>query len=519
MKRRSLFDYLEPSPVDDAPVLRPKSRRSQTAAALNLSEEKRIKKNNGRYYTPADIVGQILDLSDYRGPRILRKHVIDNSCGDGAFLREIVERYCEESANREVSELKAELETFVHGVELDPTEREKCVRNLDAVALKRGVRGVNWDVICADALAIDRFDKRMDFVVGNPPYVRVHNLGASFDAVKKFELAQDGMTDLFIVFYEIGLRMLNRDGVLGYITPSSFFNSVAGARLRQKIIADDLLVKLLDLKHRQVFEATTYSTVAILSPNGPKNSACEYYEYDAEQKPTLTERLTRDDFYINGNFYFASRSNLSKLREILSLASDDNFAVKNGFATLADRFFIGDGKFDFEEFTIPVVKASTGKWTRCFFPYDADGRLVSFEELSTVPAIKSYCEKNSELLRNRSLTNPDDWHGFGRTQGLKDVAKNKYAINALIRGVSDIKLTPCPPGSGVYSGLYILTDAPFDELKALLYTEDFIAYVASLKKYKSGGYYAFSSKDLKIYLEYQRRSRDRRRLESESAPA
>ena len=504
MKQRSLFDYLEePLSIDVAPIIPSKPRRSKADTTPGFSEAKRIKKNNGRYYTPVNIVQQILDLSDYYGPRILRKHIMENSCGDGAFLCEIVERYCAESVNRKVTELKTELETFIHGIEIDSTEREKCVHNLDAVALKYGVNGINWDVICADALTVDRFDGQMDFVVGNPPYVRVHNLGASFDAVKKFELAQDGMTDLFIVFYEIGLRMLKSNGVLGYITPSSFFNSVAGARLRQKIVADNLLVKLLDLKHCQVFEATTYSTVVILSPDASKNLTCEYYEYDAEKKPTLIERLTQNDFYFNGNFYFATRSNLAKLKEILSFASSDKFAVKNGFATLADQFFIGDGKFDFEEFTIPIVKASTGKWSRCFFPYDSNGRLVSFETLSTIPAITTYCEKNSELLRRRSLANPNDWYGFGRTQGLKDVAKNKYAINALIRGVNDIKLTQCPPGSGVYSGLYILTDLPFDELKSWLYSEDFIVYISSLKKYKSGGYYTFSSKDLKTYLEYQ----------------
>jgi hypothetical protein len=267
MKQRSLFDYIEePSTPNVAPISPPKPRRSKADTTLSFSEAKRIKKNNGRYYTPVNIVKQILDLSEYFGPRILRKHIMENSCGDGAFLCEIVERYCQESANSQKSELKTELETFVHGIELDPTEREKCVRNLDAVALKYGVSKINWDVICADALTVDQFDGQMDFVVGNPPYVRVHNLGASFDAVKKFELAQDGMTDLFIVFYEIGLRMLNHNGVLGYITPSSFFNSVAGARLRQKIVADNLLVKLAAVIHDAV------TTTDELIPSGETSS-------------------------------------------------------------------------------------------------------------------------------------------------------------------------------------------------------------------------------------------------------
>lgn len=37
----------------------------------------------------------ILDTAGYQGNAILQKHILDNSCGDGAFLCEIVHRYCE----------------------------------------------------------------------------------------------------------------------------------------------------------------------------------------------------------------------------------------------------------------------------------------------------------------------------------------------------------------------------------------------------------------------------------------
>ena len=39
-------------------------------------------------------------------------------------------------------------------------------------------------------------------------------------------------------------------------------------------------------------------------------------------------------------------------------------------------------------------------------------------------------------------------------------------------------------------------------LKELLERDDFINYIASLKKYKSGGYYTFNSKDLELYLNF-----------------
>ncbi|MBQ9812098.1 MAG: hypothetical protein IJM54_02185, partial [Thermoguttaceae bacterium] len=184
------------------------------------------------------------------------------------------------------------------------------------------------------------------------------------------------------------------------------------------------------------------------------------------------------------------------------------FRVKNGFATLADSFFIGDS-LDFEH-TIPVVKASTGRRTRCLFPY-ADGRLIPYEELSQSPELAAYYEKNVDRLKKRSLENPDAWQGFGRSQGINDVAKPKVAVNSLIRNADDLKLTPAPPGTGVYGGLYVLSELSYEEIAALARRDEFGQYVALLKKYKSGGYYAFSSKDLKIYLEYAYAKRERTR--------
>ena len=496
--RRATSAQPSPSVEKTAP------KRRATSQSADVCE---ARKKSGRVYTPRFIVEQILDLCGYRGPRVVRKHIVDNSCGDGAFLTVVVERSCRERANRSLATLKRELETFVHGVEIDPTERERCVRNLDAVALTFGIIGVNWDVVCADALTLDRFDGQIDFVVGNPPYVRVHNLGASLDAAKRFEFAQTGMTDLFIVFYELGLRMLTPSGTLGYITPSSFFTSVAGTRLREKIVADNLLAKLVDLKHRQVFNASTYSTIVVLSLCRKPTSTTEYFEFSDDFKPSRVGRLKPNDFYIEGKFYFSTRRNLRALREILTFRPPKNaerFEVKNGFATLADSFFIGDAaKFGFTDFTIPVVKASTGVWTRCLYPYDESGRPLLWKTLSQNAAIRRYYRRSYQLLKSRSLPNPKAWRGFGRTQGLRDVASVKYAVNTFVRDAADLKITLSPPGTGVYSGLYVLTDVPFETFRALLNSEDFSAYVSTLQKYKSGGYYTFSSKDLKAFLELQ----------------
>ncbi len=111
---------------------------------MKVSEEK-IK---GRFYTPEFLAREILDFAGYEGEAILRKNLIDNSCGDGAFLREVVRRYCENflRTGTDLRALKTELGTFVHGIEIDSKEAEKCRGNLGAVAAEFGLLGVRWDV-------------------------------------------------------------------------------------------------------------------------------------------------------------------------------------------------------------------------------------------------------------------------------------------------------------------------------------------------------------------------------------
>lgn len=56
--------------------------------------EQHTTKNNGQVFTPPAIVQMMLDHCNYQGCKILKKHIIDNSCGEGAFLCEAVKRYC-----------------------------------------------------------------------------------------------------------------------------------------------------------------------------------------------------------------------------------------------------------------------------------------------------------------------------------------------------------------------------------------------------------------------------------------
>ena len=466
-----------------------------------------IEKSNGRFYTPDFIVCNILDMSGYYGKAILQKHAIDNSCGDGAFLVEMVRRYCEAAniAGLSKDETAQQLSIFIHGIEIDSSECEKCISNVTRVASQFNICNVKWDIHCNDAMLTHAYDGRMDFVLGNPPYVRVHNAGNSLETIKSFSFAQNGMTDLYIVFYELGLNMLNNQGVLGYITPSSYFNSVAGEAMRRHLIRHNLIEKIIDLKHYQAFAATTYTAITILK-KAKHDSLVSYYQFDEKnQIPYYIDTLTPDDFFIKNNFYFSNKQNLRLLKKIFNNLGHCDIAVKNGFATLCDPVFIGDFSFK-SRYIIPVIKASTGRKTSIFYPYDKSSKLVSESELQQDIELYRYLLDRKGLLIKRSSDKGTHnfWYAYGRSQAINDTYKNKISINTLLRTPEDLKIIDAPSGTGVYSGLYIIgSKVDATSIKKMLSSEEFIAYVSLLGKYKSGGYYTFSSKDLKAFIDYK----------------
>jgi len=495
----------------------PSKQKISTRVRLDNTDEIISIKHRGKIYTPDYLVNVILDFGNYTIGNINQKHVIDNSCGDGQFMVHVVNRYCRDflSKSNDINILKNELETYIHAIELDSHELEICAMRCDEVARSFGINKIKWDFYNTNALECDIFNDKMDFVVGNPPYVRTHNLKANKSLLGKYLFNNSGMTDLYITFYEIGLHMLNSTGRLTYISPSSFFTSLAGRTMRDYLYRNNLITKLCDLKHFQPFAATTYTTIVALNKKNINKKQLSYYLFNKkEQAPFFIDDLHYDDFYINGNFYFSNKKNLVEFKKILTNNTKTDICIKNGYATLADGVFINDFDQISSNFIIPVIKASSGKWTKIFYPYDENGNFIPEDLISRDKQLYNYLQLNKDKLLKRSNENKNSrvfWYAFGRSQGIKDTQKNKLAIGTLIKKPGDIKTTCAPSGCGVYSGLYATSETfNKNQIADALKSSDFFKYAAILGKYKSGGYYTFSSKDIKIFLDYyfSKESRD-----------
>lgn len=210
---------------------------------------------------------------------------------------------------------------------------------------------------------------------------------------------------------------------------------------------------------------------------------------------------------INDNIYLTDKETLKTLRQIdifsNSLKGKKNrIRVKNGFATLKDKFFIiDDCKLDCDNI-INVTKASNGDTHRFFYPYDKTGKPLELNDINE-QLVQYMLEKADKL--GIDTTKPQ-WYIYGRTQALNDVRYKKIALNIIVRDKSDFKISVTKEQEGVYSGFYIPLYETYEdkasEIIKFIYCDSFIDYIKAVGKYKSGGYYTFSSKELEIWLNY-----------------
>ncbi|MCF2238710.1 N-6 DNA methylase [Halobacterium salinarum] len=107
-----------------------------------------------------------------------------------------------------------------------------------------------------------------DYVVGNPPYVRVQNLPDSQkEMMESLYDSTTGNYDIYCPFYERGLDWLREDaGKLGFITPNQFMVTDYGEGLREVLLDEARIEEVYDFRDSGVFEdATNYPAIVILA--------------------------------------------------------------------------------------------------------------------------------------------------------------------------------------------------------------------------------------------------------------
>ena len=471
--------------------------------------------HNEQVFTPEHVVDTMFEELEYKGNNIRKKHIIDNSCGNGAILKKVVRTYINVCimCGLPKEETIKELETYIHGIEIDAKLVRETINNLNKIAEEYSLGSVDWDIICDDAMFVSYFDNKMDYVIGNPPYCNIHDIPkVKRDIVKKYKFANGGMTDMYLVFFEIGINMLNENGKLAYITPNSWLTSTAGTNFRNYLKDSKTLLEIYQYGHYKVFDGiNTYTCITMLCKTPKTNNMFVCYRNTSDSDLKLIQTMVNlDECMINGKIYLTDRNTLKILSDVDKVDKNDKdrIRVKNGFATLNDKFFIIDDYDNKEDKNVLCVcKASNCEMHYFFYPYDENGKPMSLLEMDN---------KLVEFMRNRAIemdvdTENPAWYLYGRTQALNDVKYDKISVNNLIRNSNDIKLyfliNNDKEQFGVYSGYYIPIynkSIAYKIMEVLRYdmSEDFIDYIKAVGKYKNGGYYTFSSKELEMWLNY-----------------
>lgn len=402
---------------------------------------------HGQVFTRPHVVDLMLDLAGYTADKPLhRLSLLEPGSGNGAFLTRAATRLL---AAKPQGMPPHALCTCLLGVEKDPALVEQTRRALADLLGAAGLTNTtaralaeSW-VLCADFLEIPG-ERRFDFVVGNPPYVRQEAIPKALveEYRRRFSCFYD-RADLYVAFFERALQLLSDQGTLTFICPNRFTKNNYGRKLRQKIGQDFKLTHVIDMPEASPFEPDVLSYPGIYVVRRGTTEAVDHLLMKAATPEECnTARCALRDKEVgvqNGVSYHHYESwfmgeakwathtpqHLSLLRRLEAEgvplgARPSGCRVGIGVATGADDIFIVTrDQIDIEQdLLLPLVTTndiSSGylRWEgKCLIdPFDKDdsGRLI---ELNDYPKAKRYFEKNKPRLVNRNVgkRHPTAWY-------------------------------------------------------------------------------------------------------------
>ena len=345
------------------------------------------------------------------------------------------------------------------------------------------VNPFDWAAAFPEVFAQGGFDA----VVGNPPYIRIQAMqewaSEQVEYFKqKYKAASKGNYDIYVVFVEKVLSLLNAKGKLGFILPHKFFNAQYGAPVRELISQGKHISKIVHFGDQQVFDgATTYTCLLFLNKQSQdeleftKVSDLENWRAFQSQTSEVSE-TSEVSGTINAASITAAEWNFSvgkgaglfeKLSQMPVKLGDVVDRIYQGPITSADTVFLFKDFKDENDKLIFVFSKENGDWIKLekgvlrkvirsgsigrywanttayvLFPYavtETGANLLSSKEFgSKYPLAWTYLEKNKKLLENREKGAFKDmkWYRFGRNQNLAMWEKPKLLIPYMITDLS-----------------------------------------------------------------------------------
>jgi len=500
---------------------------------------KEEKSKNGIVYTPKFIKQYIIENVFKENKNISGAIVGDLSCGCGGFLYTAA-KFINEKTGKKYSQIYKE---NIYGLDLTSysIERVKILLSLLAILNGEDQEEFKFNLVVGNALNFNWFDSfknikensGFDIIIGNPPYVTARKIQDESKALlDNWSVSKVGNTDLYIVFFEIALRFLKKDGKLGYITVNTFYRSL-NARILRKYFQDNLYsIKIIDFGHEQVFsKKSTYTCLFFLEKIC--SDSIKFAQTSSEQIRLNKEITFNSIFYISLDFHrgwiLGSENIIKNLRRIENTGHSlgTKYKIRTGLATLKNDIYIftsvrEDANYYYrkdaeelipieKEICRPVINANKingsikqSRNEKIIFPYNIiEGKLNLISEQTiqnTFPKSFRYLSSKKDILKTRDKGKRKymQWYAFGRTQSLVSMEK-KLLIPHIASKVKSLLIED--EDLLFYNGQAIHVDKMEERivLKKLLESDVFWYYIKNISRPYSGGFYSFSKGYIKNF--------------------
>jgi adenine-specific DNA-methyltransferase len=280
---------IRPAPLDPAPLAAAVSGAArqfgQAVAALGVGEAaaqlgllytsvlpSEWRSRRGVFYTPPALADRLLDQAQAAGANWSSARVLDPAAGAGAFLLPVARRMLDALPPCAPAVALQNLAGRLRGFETDPFAAWMAEVFLEAQALPWVVasgRRLGPVVTVRDSLLCDEHDT-FDLVVGNPPFGRQILLPALRE---RFARSLYGHANLYGLFMDLALRLVRPQGLVSFLTPSSFLAGEYFKNLRALLWTEAPPVSLDFVSARKgVFEDVLQETLLATYRKGGKRS-------------------------------------------------------------------------------------------------------------------------------------------------------------------------------------------------------------------------------------------------------
>lgn len=487
----------------------------------------------GEVFTRRWVVEAILDLVGYTVDKDLaRLRLVEPSVGSGAFVVPVVERLLE-SAAAHGSEL-SELGDAIFGLDLQKDHVDICRKRVAALLLAAGATNDVASVLASRWLRpgdflLDSVPRHVDFVVGNPPYIRTEDLDDVVEAAYRGRWkTMRGRADIYVGFYERSLSLLAPGGKLGFICADRWMRNAYGKHLRGYVVSGYSVESVWQMHDVDAFdtEVSAYPAITVLA-NAVQGAATlidTNSSFDSRSARGVMTFVKGDEtegwgvgwegarlpsWFETAEFWPAGSPQTIKLLERLqeefpTLEADGTTRISIGVATGADQAYIvrRDAEVDVEDDRLlPIVMADDIRAGHLkppakllLNPWDQNGVLI---DLKAYPRFAATLGSHEAVAKRFvAKNNPTTWH---RT--IDKVYPGLAEKPKLLLQDMKAQITPVLEPGGFYPhhNLYYLTSTSWDleVLGGILLSRIAEAFVSAYGVKMRGGTLRFQAQYLR----------------------